>query len=64
MTGCLAVIRTLGALVGAGERAEALARSYAARLGAASAASAGRTQPRVYFEEWDAPMPERPSSKS
>ena len=56
VAGCLAMIRTLGALVGAGERAEALARSYEARLRAAAAESAGRTRPRVYFEEWGEPM--------
>lgn len=52
LAGCLAMIRTLGALVGAAERAEALARSYEARL----AVPAPERRPRVYFEEWDAPM--------
>lgn len=56
LAGCLAMIRTLGALVGAGERAEALARSYEERLGAAAAERAVGPRPRVYFEEWDAPM--------
>jgi iron complex transport system substrate-binding protein len=56
VAGCLAMIRTLGSLVGAGERADALARSYEDRLSAAAAESAGRPRPRVYFEEWDAPM--------
>ena len=56
VAGCLAMIRTLGALVGAGDRAEALARGYADRLAQAEAEAAGRARPTVYFEEWDAPM--------
>ena len=56
VAGCLAMIRTLGALVGAGARAEALARSYEAHLSAARAERAGRTPLKVYFEEWDDPM--------
>ncbi len=56
VAGCLAMIRTLGALVGAGERAEALVRSYEARLSAVAAESTGRTPLKVYFEEWDEPM--------
>lgn len=54
--GILAMIRTLGALVGAAERAEALARSYEDRLAAIAAEAAGRPRTRVYFEEWDDPM--------
>ena len=56
VAGCLAMIRTLGALVGTPERAEALVRSYEARLSAASTESAGRRPLKVYFEEWDEPM--------
>ena len=56
VAGCLAMIRTVGALVGAAERAEALAQSYAAHLAEAAAESAGRVRPKVYFEEWDEPM--------
>ncbi|WP_232630838.1 cobalamin-binding protein [Methylobacterium sp. Leaf118] len=56
VAGCLAMIRTLGALVGAGARAEALACSYESRLAAAAAAGAGHQRTRVYFEEWDTPM--------
>ena len=56
VAGCLAMIRTLGALVGAGDKAEDLARSYEARLAAAAAETSGRPRLRVYFEEWDAPM--------
>jgi len=56
VAGCLAMIRTLGALVGAAERAEALARSYEDRLSQAEAESAGKPRLKVYFEEWDEPM--------
>ena len=56
VAGCLAMIRTLGALVGAPAEADALARGYEARLSTPVAEAAGRPRPRVYFEEWDAPM--------
>ena len=56
VAGCLAMIRTLGALVGAAEKAEALAAGYEARFAAATAAHEGRARPRVYFEEWDEPL--------
>ncbi len=55
LAGCLAMIRTLGALVGASDKAEALASGYEAGL--AEAAAAARVErPKVYFEEWDEPM--------
>lgn len=50
-----AMIRTLGALVGAGERADALARSFEQRIAAARASRPSR-RPKVYFEEWDDPL--------
>ena len=56
IAGILAMIRTLGALVGASERADALARGYEARLTAIAQAAHGLPRPRVYFEEWDEPM--------
>lgn len=60
VAGILAMIRLLGALVGRAERAEALAAGYERRLAQiraqARSAQAGRPRPRVYFEEWDAPM--------
>ena len=57
VAGILDMIRTLGALVGAADKAEALARSLQQRLEAARARSAAlRKHPRVYFEEWDEPM--------
>ena len=56
IAGILAMVRTVGALAGAGEKAEALARSFEARLDAVRAESRGRARPRVYFEEWDDPL--------
>ena len=56
VAGILAMIRALGALVGAGDRAEALAAGYEARLAGIAAETTGRPRPRVYFEEWDAPL--------
>ncbi|MDE1930435.1 MAG: cobalamin-binding protein [Alphaproteobacteria bacterium] len=50
-----AMIRTLGALVGAAERADALARSFEERITAACASRPAR-RPKVYFEEWDDPL--------
>lgn len=55
ITGILAMIRHLGATVGAADRAEALAAGYEARLAAVAARATG-PRPTVYFEEWDEPM--------
>lgn len=57
VAGILRMIVTLGALVGVSARAEALAREP--RGGARRARAAAELlprRPRVYFEEWDAPM--------
>ncbi len=57
IAGILDMIRTLGALVGAAEKAEALAQSYETQLAAArQRADALAEKPRVYFEEWDDPI--------
>jgi iron complex transport system substrate-binding protein len=56
VAGILAMIRTVGALVGAGGRADALARGYEDRLARVAAGARGRPRPRVYFEEWDEPL--------
>ncbi|RST87577.1 cobalamin-binding protein [Aquibium carbonis] len=56
VAGILAMIRTVGALVGASEKAEALACGHEARLAEIAAAGAGRARPRVFFEEWDEPL--------
>ena len=53
----LDMIRTLGALVGAAQRADALAARLAADLENMHRRSAARDEhPKVYFEEWDEPM--------
>ena len=57
MAGILAMIRTLGALVGATLKAAALAEALARRLDQVRVdASLLERRPSVYFEEWDAPM--------
>jgi iron complex transport system substrate-binding protein len=57
VAGIFAMIRTLGALVGATDKAEALAVSLEDRLDEASERADQLTRrPRVYFEEWDEPM--------
>jgi iron complex transport system substrate-binding protein len=56
VAGILAMIRTLGALVDAAEKAEDLVRTYERRLEDASAKAAGGKRPKVYFEEWDDPL--------
>jgi len=57
IAGILDMIRTLGALVGAADKAEALVRSFEIRLALArEQAKALKRRPRVYFEEWDDPM--------
>ena len=57
VAGILAMIGTLGALVGASAKAAALADRLARRLAdARERAQALRSRPRVYFEEWDEPM--------
>lgn len=55
IAGILAMIRTLGALVGAAARADTLAAQYEQRL-AEVAAQRRPVRPKVYFEEWDDPM--------
>ncbi|MEM6388666.1 MAG: cobalamin-binding protein [Pseudomonadota bacterium] len=56
VAGILAMIRHLGAMVGQGARAEALAQDYERRLDRVAAEAAKYGSPRVYFEEWDDPM--------
>src|SRR5262245_17606762 len=57
VAGILAMIRTLGALVDARERAEALAATLMQRLDAVrERVTRLPRRPRVYFEEWDDPM--------
>ena len=56
VAGILAMIRTLGALVGASDKAEALARGLEGRLQAVRDAAPANGRPRVYFEEWNDPL--------
>src|SRR5262249_19472564 len=53
----LDMIRVLGALVGAADRAERLAAELVATVGIVrKRAAKSRVRPKVYFEEWDGPM--------
>ena len=56
IAGILAMIRTVGALVGAAGKADALAQGYEAKLAETRAATRGAARPRVYFEEWNDPL--------
>src|SRR5437763_11767196 len=57
LAGIFAMMRTLGALVGARDKAERLCADLEARLESVRAAAHRRErQPRIYFEEWDEPM--------
>jgi len=57
VAGILAMIATLGALVGASSKASALIRALEQRLEAARVRTAALShRPRIYFEEWDDPM--------
>lgn len=55
--GILDMIRMVGAIVGAAERADALARSYEDALDMARERAARLPRrPKVFFEEWDEPL--------
>jgi iron complex transport system substrate-binding protein len=57
IAGILAMVRMLGAMVGAPEKAAALAADLENRVAAAQTrAERLPRRPRVYFEEWDEPM--------
>ncbi len=57
VSGILDMIRTLGALVDATNKADALASSLASRVNAVHERALRLPhRPRVYFEEWDEPM--------
>lgn len=57
IAGILRMVATVGALVGEPGKGEALARLLEARLEHVRAEAAALSRkPRVYFEEWDAPM--------
>jgi iron complex transport system substrate-binding protein len=57
LAGIFAMIRTVGALIGQAEKADALARSFEDRIAGIAAETRSRAhRPRVYFEEWDDPI--------
>ncbi|MBR0713834.1 cobalamin-binding protein [Bradyrhizobium liaoningense] len=56
VAGILAMIRTVGALVGCAERAGHLADGFEQRLAQIAATPRPSPKPRVYFEEWDDPL--------
>src|ERR1041384_6257312 len=56
IAGILAMIRMLGAMVGAAERADQLARGFEERLARIAAPPRPGPKPKVYFEEWDEPL--------
>lgn len=57
IAGILAMIRTLGGLIGEAAKANALASQFEQRLhDVAVAGRAGSMRPKVYFEEWDDPL--------
>jgi iron complex transport system substrate-binding protein len=56
VAGILAMIRTLGALVGAAARADQLATTYEKRLAEVASITRQLPKPKVYFEEWDDPL--------
>ncbi|MDO8981046.1 MAG: cobalamin-binding protein [Afipia sp.] len=57
IAGILAMIRTLGGLIGEAGKAGALASQFEQRLADIAAIGRARpTRPKVYFEEWDDPL--------
>lgn len=56
IAGILAMIRTLGALVGVARQADQLAGSYERRLDEISSVARPSPKPKIYFEEWDDPL--------
>jgi iron complex transport system substrate-binding protein len=56
IAGILAMIETLGALVGVPEKGVRLAQELRDRVAGVAARTGGGLRPLVYFEEWDEPM--------
>lgn len=56
IAGILAMIRTVGALVGAAQKADQLAAGYECRLDEVAQSVRGLPRQKVYFEEWDDPL--------
>lgn len=55
VAGILRMIRNLGAMIGCGDQADALAAGYEVRIAALRAVERPRS-PRVFVEEWDEPL--------
>lgn len=55
IAGILAMIRTLGGVIGEPQKADALASRFEQRLADISAIKRA-SRPRIYFEEWDDPL--------
>lgn len=55
VAGILRMIRNLGAMIGCADQAGALAAGYEARIAALRAVGRPR-RPKVFIEEWDAPL--------
>ena len=56
IAGIFAMIRTLGAIIGAAERADQLATGFEERLARIASTPRSQPKPKVYFEEWDDPL--------
>jgi iron complex transport system substrate-binding protein len=55
VAGILAMIRTLGAIVGVSEKADSLAFGFERRLNEVASVKRAH-RPKIYFEEWDDPL--------
>ena len=56
VAGILAMIRTVGGLIGEAAKADRLAAQFEERIASVAASAASGARPRVYFEEWDDPL--------
>lgn len=56
VAGILAMIRTVGGLIGEAAKADRLAAQFEERIASVAASAASGVRPRVYFEEWDDPL--------
>ena len=56
VAGILRMVRTVGALVGCSEKAQALAHDLESNLTRVRESTQTRQKPRVYFEEWNDPL--------